>query len=67
MSSVSRDMIEDHERTARAIQDFMWEGKPFKSQKKEHTVKELEDFLEDLRQSAWDSYDSGAHHMGWND
>jgi hypothetical protein len=67
MSSVSRDMIEDHERTARAIQDFMWEGNPFKSQKKEHTVKELEDFLEDLRQSAWDSYDSGAYHMGWRD
>jgi hypothetical protein len=65
MSSVARDMIEDHERYARRIQDFMWEDKPFKSKKKEHTVEELEQFLEDLREDLWDSYDTGAHYMGW--
>ena len=67
MSSVARDMIEDHERMAREIQTFMWEDRPFKSKKKEHTVKELEDFLEGLRTSSWDSYNSGAESMGWND
>lgn len=39
MSSVQRYMIEYHAQTAVAIQDFMWEGKPFKSKKKEHTAK----------------------------
>ncbi|HFJ9376643.1 MULTISPECIES: hypothetical protein [Bacillus cereus group] len=39
MSSVQRDMIKYNAQTAVAIQDFMWEGKPFKSKKKEHTAK----------------------------
>lgn len=67
MSSVARDMIEEHEIYARRIQEFMWEGRPFKSQKKEHTVKEFEEFLEDLRTDLWDSYNTGANYMGWND
>jgi hypothetical protein len=67
MSSIPRDMIEDHEYTARAIQEFMWEDEPFKSMKIEHTVKELEDFLEGLRKSAWDSYNAGAYYMGWDE
>lgn len=66
MSSVARDMIEDHEIYARRIQEFMWEDRPFKSEKKEHTAKEFEDFLEGLRQDLWDSYNAGANYMGWN-
>ncbi|MDE1407041.1 hypothetical protein [Bacillus licheniformis] len=65
MSSVAREMIEDHERMARRIQNFIWEGKPFKSKKIEHTVEEFEDFLEGLRKDCWDSYDTGACEMGW--
>lgn len=66
MSSVARDMIEDHASYALRIQEFMWEGKPFKSKKKEHTVEELESFLESLRKDSWDSYNTGANYMGWN-
>lgn len=66
MSSVARDMIEEHESTARRIQEFIWEGKPFKSNKRVHTVEELESFLENLRLSSWDTYNSGADYMGWN-
>ena len=67
MSSVARDMIEDHERLARSIQRFMWEDRPFKSKKKERTIEELEAFLEGVRKDAWDSYNTGADAMGWND
>jgi hypothetical protein len=66
MSCDARDMIEDHERMARRIQSFMWEDRPFKSAKKEHTVKEFEDFLESLRKDCWDSYNQGSNAMGWN-
>lgn len=66
MSSVARDIIEDHEIYARRIQKFMWEGKPFKSKKIEHTQEEYEKFLEGLRKDLWDSYDTGANAMGWN-
>lgn len=65
MSSVARDMVEDHERVARRIQSFMWEGKPHKSERKLHTKQEYLDFLEDLRTDAWSSYDSGAYNLGW--
>lgn len=66
MSCDARDMIEYHADTARAIQEFMWEGKPFKSKKKEHTVEEFESFLESIRNNSWDSYNQGANAMGWN-
>jgi hypothetical protein len=67
MSSVSRDMIDDHERYARRIQDFMWEDRPFKSKKREHTTEEYDKFLEGLRTDLWDSYNSGAEYMGWKE
>ncbi|QDH49836.1 hypothetical protein BEYONPHE_149 [Bacillus phage Beyonphe] len=65
MSSYARDMVEAHETYARQIQSFMWEGKPNKSNKKVHTVEELEDFLENLRKDAWSNYDNGAYSLGW--
>lgn len=62
MSSVQRDLIEYHAQTAVAIQDFMLEGRPFKSKKKEHTVEEYEEFLESLR----NNYHNGVKVMGWS-
>lgn len=67
MSSGVRDAIENNERLARSIQHFMWEGKPHKSKKKEHTIEEFEKFLEGIRETAWSSYDSGARELGWKD
>jgi hypothetical protein len=67
MSSVDRDAIEDHERLARSIQEFLWEGKPHKSVKLERTKEELEDFLESLRLDAWESYQDGARNLGWTE
>lgn len=43
----------------------MWEGKPFKSRKKEHTVEELEDFLDMIRRKSSRMYDDGATELGW--
>jgi len=65
MSSVLRDTIEGHKETAKVIQSFMWEGKPFKSSKKDHTAEELEGFLEMIRKDAWRMYDDGANELGW--
>ncbi|MEK4705814.1 hypothetical protein [Bacillus sp. FSL H8-0512] len=65
MSSVIRDTIEGHKDMAIDIQSFMWEGKPFKSRKKEHTVKELEDFLDMIRRKSSRMYDDGATELGW--
>ncbi|MFJ8528470.1 hypothetical protein [Bacillus sp. NPDC094106] len=67
MSSINRDMIDYHADTAVEIQRFMWEGKPFQSKKKEHTVKEYEEFLESLRKGSWSYYNEGAKAMGWRD
>ncbi|MCA1025728.1 hypothetical protein LCM23_06460 [Cytobacillus kochii] len=67
MSSVPRDMIEDHEILAKIIENFMWEGEPFKSKKKEHTIEKMESFLEFLRDCSWKSYYTGAKYMGWED
>lgn len=65
MSTAVREAIENNENIARSIQNFMWEGKPFKSTKKEHTVEEFEKFLEQIRKDAWSSYDAGARELGW--
>ncbi|CAL8901963.1 conserved hypothetical protein [Bacillus pumilus] len=65
MSSVLRDTIEGHKEMAKAIQSFMWEGKPFKSTKKERTTEELEEFLEMIRRNSWRLYDDGATELGW--
>ncbi|MCM3365976.1 hypothetical protein HKK70_08970 [Bacillus safensis] len=65
MSSVLRDTIEGHKETAVSIQLFMWEGKPFKSRKKEHTVEELEEFLDMIRRKSSRLYDDGAYELGW--
>lgn len=67
MASGVREAIENNERLARSIQHFMWEGKPHKSAKKEHTIDEFESFLEGIRKEAWSSYDSGARELGWKD
>lgn len=67
MASGVREAIENNERLARSIQSFIWEGKPHKSNKKEHTVAEFEAFLEGIRKDAWASYDSGARELGWKD
>jgi hypothetical protein len=67
MSSTARDMVEGYERIARQIQQFVWEEKPFKSNKKEHTKEELEKLLEDIRKTCWSNYDSGAYDLGWKD
>lgn len=65
MSSVLRDIIEGHKETSKAIQSFMWEGKPFKSSKKEHTNEELEEFLEKIRRNSSRMYDDGGTKLGW--
>lgn len=67
MSCTARDMVEGYEDIAREIQSFMWEGKPFKSNKKEHTKEELEEFLEGIRKDCWSNYDVGARDLGWKD
>ncbi|PLS19352.1 hypothetical protein CVD28_02755 [Bacillus sp. M6-12] len=66
MSSVQRDMVEGYEEIAKEIQDFLWEGKPEKSPKKERTKEELEEFLEGLRTECWDNYNTGARSLGWD-
>ncbi|QST02620.1 hypothetical protein IMZ31_18910 (plasmid) [Pontibacillus sp. ALD_SL1] len=65
MSSVSRDMIEGYESLARMIQHFVWEGKPHKSERKEHTLEEYDDLLESIRLQCWDNYNEGAYDKGW--
>lgn len=67
MSSQARDMVEEYENIAREIQNFLWEGKPFKSDKIKHSKEELEQFLENIRQRCWDNYDDGAIYLGWKD
>jgi len=65
MSSVSRDMIEGHEETAKAIQEFLWEGKPHESKRIPRTEKELVDFMEGIREDSWRLYAEGAKSKGW--
>lgn len=67
MSSVPRDMVEDHEHVAKSIEEFLWEGKPFASKRKEVSKEQLISFLESTWKDAWDSYFSGAYYMGWLD
>lgn len=67
MSSTSRDMVEGHEGVARDIQQFMWEGIPHKSQKRQHTPEEFEAFLEELRLQSWNHYNRGADSLGWKE
>ncbi len=58
-------MVEGYEDIARDIQGFLWEGKPFKSNKIERSKEELENFLEGIRKECWDNYDTGARSLGW--
>ncbi len=67
MASLIRSLAEGHEQIARSIQDSMWEGKPFKSKKKVHTVEELEFLLEGIRLTCWRHYDDAAVELGWRD
>lgn len=65
MATDVREAIENNASLARRIQHFMWEGKPHKSAKKEHTVEEFEAFLESIQIDAWESYNRGARELGW--
>lgn len=65
MASGVRQSIENNEYIARSIQSFMWEGKPHNSKKKKHTIEEFENFLEGIRETAWDGYNNGADELGW--
>lgn len=65
MATDVREAIENNASLARKIQYFMWEGKPHKSAKKEHTPEEFEAFLEGIQKEAWESYNRGARELGW--
>ena len=58
-------MLQEHESLAWQIQEFIWEGRPYKSKKREHTPEEYWEFLEELRQQCWDNYNRGAEYLGW--
>lgn len=67
MSSTTRDMVEAHRDLAQRIQLFMWHGRPFKSEPKEHTKEELEAFLESVRTNCWEKFNTGAEALGWKE
>lgn len=62
-----KDLVHGYEGVAREIQSFMWEGRPFKSEKIEHTKEELEAMLESIRKTCWSHYDENARELGWKE
>lgn len=60
-----KEMASELRETAFSIQEFMWEGKPEKSEAIEHTVEEYREFLEGIRQSHWREWNSSAEEYGW--
>lgn len=62
-----KEMVNGYESIARRIQNFMWEGRPYKSEKINRTNDELEAFLENIRTECWSNYDSGVSQLGWKD
>jgi hypothetical protein len=63
----TKDLVNGYEGTARQIQDFMWKGRPFKSEKIEHTKEELELMLDSIREECWSIYDCAARELGWKE
>ncbi len=45
-----------HDHQARRIQEFLWEGRPKRSKRREHTVEEYNKFLEQIAKYSWDAY-----------
>jgi hypothetical protein len=63
----TKELVSGYEIIARQIQGFMWNGRPFKSEKKDCTKEELEQLLESIRSECWSNYDSASHELGWRD
>lgn len=62
-----KGIVNDHQETARAVQGFLWEGIPNKSELRKHTPEEYHEFLVAIWKDSWNSYDSGARELGWKD
>lgn len=60
-----KDLAQEVRGTAFDIQEFMWEGRPGKSNPREHTVEEYREFLENIRKSHWSEWNSAASEYGW--
>lgn len=67
MSTPVREAIEGHRDTAQRIQQFLWTGRPHKSEPIQRTAEEMAEFLEEIRESSWSSYNDGAKGMGWTE
>lgn len=67
MSRSVTDAVMAHEQTARRIQTFIWEGRPNKSPRKQHSEQEYHDFLESLRNTSWNNYDEAAVELRWRE
>lgn len=63
MNSITRDMVEGYKDIAMQIQEFLWKGKPYKSDKIDRSKEELEDFLEGVREDCLSNHNSGASYM----
>lgn len=60
-----KNIADELRETAFDIQEFLWDGKPEKSSPREHTIEEYREFLENIRQSHWDEWNSAADEYGW--
>lgn len=60
---MSKELLNGYDITARKIQHFMYEGRPRRSRKKEHTVEECMEFLEELRMECWNNYNGGLRYL----
>lgn len=67
MSASARNAVEGHRDHAESIQRFLWTGRPHKSEPIARTNEEMTEFLENLRNDCWSSYNSGAHALGWTE
>lgn len=54
-----RSLLYGYENTARAIQDFLYEGRPGRSKNKTHTAEEYREFLVRLLDRNWKNYNDG--------
>lgn len=64
LSRNERVAIHSHEVTARKIQEFLWEGRPKRSKKKEHTVEEYQKFLVQLSEDLWKKHNEALENVG---
>ncbi len=65
MAAAIWDLAQHTIHTGYAINEFMYDGPVRKKQLKHHTEDEYREFLERLRLSAFDNYNSVAREMGW--